>query len=213
MLRTIAQCDSQALSRSLFVTLTYPRQFPSDPGIYTRDLDTFSKRLRRTFPHSSALWKLEFQQRGAPHYHLLVMGVPFLARAWLSRAWFAVVNSGDDKHLRAGTQVQRCHSARKACAYAAKYVAKVSDCVPVWHTGRFWGAIGRRSLPAHRQQWRMDRRGHARLSRVIRHLVSSRSKRTPTGGYPPGWCFANGARAAVAVLWAGGEWFPPATLA
>src|SRR5678816_2729290 len=34
MLKITAQIDRLELSRSLFVTLTYPNQFPSDPGLY-----------------------------------------------------------------------------------------------------------------------------------------------------------------------------------
>lgn len=202
MLRTFAQCDANALSRSLFVTLTYPREFPLEPTTLKHHFDAFSKRLRRTFPRSSAIWKLEYQKRGAPHYHLVVMGVPFLARQWLSRAWAEVVGTGDERHLRAGTQVARCFSARKAVTYAAKYVAKVADSVPASHRGRFWGAIGRSNLPRHRDQWPLERRGHARLTRVIRHLVSSRSPKAARGGYPPGWVFCTGARAVSAVCYA-----------
>lgn len=209
MLKRFAQLDSISLSRSLFVTLTYPRVFPLEPSTTKVHLDRFGKRLRRTFPNASAIWKLEYQKRGAPHFHLIVMGVPFLARQWLSRAWYQVVGSDDRRHFRAGTQVQRCDSAKKACAYASKYVAKVSEDVPSWHAGRFWGAIGRGSLPTHCEQWGMDKRGHARLSRFIRRLVGSRRRRTTAGGYPPGWCFIQGRRAGIAILWAVGAEYAP----
>jgi len=69
------------------------------------------------------------------------MGVPFLARQWLSRAWYQIVGSDDPRHLRAGTQVQRCKSTRKALSYAAKYVAKISTCAPVQHVGRFGASL------------------------------------------------------------------------
>jgi len=209
ILKTFAMIDSTALSRSLFVTLTYPKVFPREPSIYQAHLQAFSKRLRRQFPQSSAVWKLEFQKRGAPHYHLLVLGVPFLARQWLSKAWYEVVSSHDERHYRAGTQVARVYSARKAISYAAKYIAKISESVPDWHTGRFWGAIGRRYLPSHRLQWPLERRGFARLSRVIRHLVSSRSRQATGARYPPGWCFASGGRGVVLIEWAAGlPWEP-----
>src|SRR6185503_11803793 len=99
--------DRARLSPSLFVTLTYPKQFPSDPGSYRSHLASFFKRLKRAFPTFSAIWKLEFQKRGAPHYHVLIFGVPFLAKEWLSRCWYAIARSGDERHFRAGTQVQR----------------------------------------------------------------------------------------------------------
>src|ERR1051325_3644613 len=168
MLRLFATVSRTALGRSLLVTLTYPRSFPTESSTYKRHFLTFSKRLRRTFPTSSAIWKLEFQERGAPHFHLIVMGVPFLARQWLSRAWFQIVGSGDDRHFRAGTQVQRAHSTRKTLAYVAKYVAKVSSTKAGAHTGRFWGVVGRRSLDAHSLDWQLERGGQRSLSRAVR---------------------------------------------
>lgn len=202
MMRQCAKVDRDSLSKSLFVTLTYPREFPSDPGIYTRHFGSFCKRLRRTFPHSSAIWKLEFQTRGAAHYHLIVLGVPFLGRQWLSRAWYAVVGSHDERHLRAGTQVQRSRSTREAVAYVGKYLSKVSTHAPNFHRGRFWGVVGRQSLPTCTLQWPMERRGATRLARVIRHLVSSRSSGTKRKGYPPGWSFCRGDAAVRAIVWA-----------
>ena len=202
MLRKFSQVDRSSLSRSLLVTLTYPRSFPTESSIYRRHFHSFSKRLRRTFPTSCAIWKLEFQTRGAAHFHLIVMGVPFLARGWLSRAWYQIVGSGDERHFRAGTQVQRVHSTRKALTYASKYVAKVSTRAPAEHAGRFWGVIGRQHLHASVIQWEVDRRGHARLSRFIRRLVGSRTNTNHAKRSPPGWCFARGERGVRAIQWA-----------
>lgn len=47
---------------------------------------------------------LEFQDRGAPHYHILITGI--LDRQELSRMWYDIVNSGDPRHLQAGTSIQ-----------------------------------------------------------------------------------------------------------
>jgi len=110
--KKFASVDRVALSKSLLVTLTYPRSFPTDTSTSRRHFHSFSKRLARTFPTSCAIWKLEYQQR-APHTSLGSDGVPFLARQWLSRAWYQI-GSDDPRHLRAGTQVQRCKSTRKA---------------------------------------------------------------------------------------------------
>lgn len=207
MLRQIAKVDADLLSKSLLVTLTYPAAFPTESSTYRQHFHNFSRHLVKTFPTSSAIWKLEFQKRGAAHYHLIITGVPFLARGWISRVWYQTVGSGDPRHLRAGTQVARCISARKACAYAAKYVAKVSDDVPAFHSGRFWGVVGRGRLRQSCLQWPLDLRGAARLSRVIRHLVERRSRKVEARELSPpieGWCFVDGARAVKAVEWAAG---------
>ena len=58
-------------------------------------------------PH---IWKLEFQRRGAPHFHILIAqpsGDLRTFRAWLSEAWAEVVGHTDahqrELHRRAGT--------------------------------------------------------------------------------------------------------------
>lgn len=62
-------------------------------------LFAFRKRCARAGLDVRALWKLEFQRRGAPHVHLL-MRVPALVRGeqyerWLSRTWSEVVAADD----------------------------------------------------------------------------------------------------------------------
>lgn len=199
LLKTMARCDRAETSRSLLVTLTYPRSYPAESATSKLHLKAFSKRLMRAFPHGSAIWKYELQARGAPHYHLIVLGVPFLARQWLSRAWYQVVGSGDPRHLRAGTQVQRVKSYRKALGYAAKYVAKVTDSEADTPTGRVWGVVGRERLPIHLVSCRLDRRRFERIVRVIRKLIAKRSKKRARRRYPSRWAIMNGERGAALV--------------
>jgi hypothetical protein len=93
-------------ARAYFVTLTYPSEFP-DCKTAKRDLKALRKRLERAYPVTWALWVQEFQQRGAPHFHLVVIleEAESVAafRRWLARAWYEVVDSGDVKHFQAGT--------------------------------------------------------------------------------------------------------------
>jgi len=62
----------------------------------------FFKRLARTFPDFVRDLKLELINNGRPTLHLVVMGVPFLARQWLSRAWYQIVGSDDPRHPELG---------------------------------------------------------------------------------------------------------------
>jgi hypothetical protein len=69
----------------VFVTLTYPDDFPAYREDYKNHLDLFGQRLRRRWSASSAIWKIEFKVRLsgvnagklAPHYHLFVFGAPW----------------------------------------------------------------------------------------------------------------------------------------
>lgn len=205
MLKTTAKISQTQLSTSLFVTLTYPAQFSTESCIQRAHFKSWLMRLQRKFSRVSAIWKLEFQQRGAPHWHLLLLNVPFLARQWLSQSWYEVVGSDDPRHLRAGTNVQRSESRRKAVSYVAKYIAKLPEREgPPWQ-GRFWGVIGRKYVDTNTLQWELDVRGFARLARAIRHVVHSRSAvsnlRTRRN---VGWCFFDGARGVALLQWAAG---------
>ena len=84
------------------VCLTYPSEYPEDGRAFKRHLDTFQKRLKRLSIQGFTC--MEFQERGAPHYHILITGI--LDRHELSRMWFEIVNSGDPQHLQAGTSIQ-----------------------------------------------------------------------------------------------------------
>ena len=133
----------------LFVTMTYPGEFDLDPREWKRDLDTFFKRLRRRFPQASAVWKLEPQQRGAPHYHLFIWGVhEILLREWIAQAWYEVVNSGDHWHYLKGTRVEAVRSWAGVRSYAAKYMGKEQKRQEGWDfPGRWWGVFNAAKLP------------------------------------------------------------------
>jgi hypothetical protein len=129
-----------------FITLTYPGAYPSDPTIFKRDLKVWVQRLRRRYPDARAIWRLEFQRRGAPHYHMLVFGIPDRVcdvREWCALAWYKVVGSGDKKHLRAGIRVDRIENRAHAMRYAAKYCAKDGYQDLEGDFGRRWGHFGK----------------------------------------------------------------------
>ncbi len=170
LLRLMASINQEVAGLPLFITLTYPASWPGTPKIWKRHLDTFLKRLRRGMPESWGIWKLEPQRRGAPHYHLLVWGVDRIEKDWLSHAWFHVVGSGDDNHLRAGTQVQKAQSWRHATHYAAKYVAKVVERPDSsWDApGRWWGRFGLSLFPIDVESIRLRPCEFFHLRRVLR---------------------------------------------
>jgi len=158
---------------SLFGTLTYPSDYPTDGREVKRHLANFIKRLRRQcyktmrpdeYGSWSVFWFLEFQQRGAPHFHFFCTHSPVptksgyedrpeqpieLARKWMAKAWFECVGSGDEKHLRAGTQLDYFRTGRAGTiSYASKYARKQEQKrIPEGFSeiGRFWGVSGLRT--------------------------------------------------------------------
>jgi hypothetical protein len=141
-------------ARPLFCTLTYPNEWFFDPELWKTHLDNFAKRLLRRYPNGGAIWKLEMQQRGAPHFHPFVFGIedsePALEefREWLSQAWFEIVGSNDLKHLLAGTGVERLRTMGGAIRYVSGYASKEDQ---TWqggeNVGRYWGVIAEAKIP------------------------------------------------------------------
>jgi len=163
----------------LFITLTYPGQFAMNDRVWKRDLDRFLKRLRRKFPGVGGVWKLEPQERGAPHYHLVIVGVSFIAKEWLSQAWYEVVGSEDPKHLVAGTQVQQVQSYEGVLSYAAKYASKGLQELPEeWldGVGRWWGVFGRENLAILRKWMRVSEREWFAARRFLVGLLIGRDR-------------------------------------
>ena len=134
----------------LFACLTYPKEYTRDHKVYQRHLDVFIRRLKRNWPYLGSISKLEFQKRGAPHFHLVVLfKSPVILpnfRAWLSQAWYEVVDSGDEKHLEAGTEAHGLYipgdggGAARLMQYLCKYITKESEAD--FETGRVWGWRG-----------------------------------------------------------------------
>lgn len=165
---------------ALFVTLTYPRTWPGEASRWKRDLDAFGKWLRRTVPAASAVWKLEPQERGAPHFHLLVWGVAYLAHNLIAQRWFEIVGSGDTSHRAAGTSIERVRSARGVRRYASKsYMGKELVLPAGWdRVGKFWGVIGRKHLPLSACKLIMAKKNSMiRVRRIVRRYLRSKGMR------------------------------------
>jgi len=121
-----------------FITLTYPAEFPCNGRETKGHLNTFLQFLRRR--NLKNVWILEFQERGAPHYHIIVNG--FIPKDELAKRWYKIVGSGDEKHLQAGTRIEAIRSKQHLYGYLSGYINKLDQkIVPMEfeNVGRFWG--------------------------------------------------------------------------
>ena len=144
---------------SQMVTLTYPFTYPSDGPTTKNHLRRFLQELKREWERHasscgydprlfSAFWFLEFQERGAPHFHIFCTWTP--GYGWVAQKWYDIVKSEDIRHLQAGTRTEYLKSGRAGTiSYASKYAVKMAQKqVPEDYqkVGRFWGVVGRRSV-------------------------------------------------------------------
>jgi len=132
-----------AVTFDTLTTLTYPAKWESDGRKVKRQFYNWLKWSKRICRVESYLWALEFQKRGAPHFHVFTAGGLLLkSKLAVSTEWYYQVGSNDPKHLKAGTRVELLRVTDAAGRYAAKYAAKpYQKAVPpdYRNVGRFWG--------------------------------------------------------------------------
>jgi len=150
---SLAKVDQGKCGTPIFGTFTYPAEFPLDEETFKRHLKIFSQRFLRAFPHAAFHWKLEFQSRGAAHFHPIFWNLSadgeYLKhfRGWLASNWFEVVGSGDEKHFWAGTSADPIKSQFGIMRYVSGYVSDSDQTRPGFKVGRYWGIVGRSNVP------------------------------------------------------------------
>lgn len=136
-----------------FITLTWPRHFSADPQDWKAALRAWRAAYERRWGPLTAIWALEFQRRGAPHFHLACAGpkgVPIAElRAWNAATWYRIAGHGDERHLRQHEKEGHCKKARtpnELLGYLAKEIGKRGQKeLPAWlnardeGAGRWWG--------------------------------------------------------------------------
>lgn len=124
---------------------------------------------------------MEFQKRGAPHFHLVLANLPFIQKGVVQEWWGAII--GHDKPF---TRIEAVKD-EKVLKYVCKYVAKSGDAEEesacgydtllkpqdteqLPPTGRVWGVFNKPALPEAEQhtvtrfhaQWYHDLKEKAR---------------------------------------------------
>jgi len=140
-----------------FITLTYPADYP-EPGQAKTHLDTWFKRLRRKFPRTSVLWVLEFQKRGAPHFHGLSPNMPFFPRSELQVMWGEIIGYKDvyvwiESFPESDAMRYMAKYASKSLRKPEEESGEICDSIKTkeepeteW-TGRLWGEKNKRFMP------------------------------------------------------------------
>jgi len=156
----------------VFVTLTYPDDYPGDPKQWKKDIHWLFTRLVRAFEAACGAWRMELKRREsgeinegeiAPHFHMLVWGVKCKELLdWICENWYEIAGGGDINHLywhqgllHNKPCVQEVHSLGGVRKYTSKYVAKeeeeqdvYKELVDRWGSiGRVWGFFNKEAIP------------------------------------------------------------------
>lgn len=167
-----AECSWVAM-----ITLTY-REPPSDYAAVRADRERFLDRVRKRFGPTQIGWILEFQRRGAAHFHVWVgddcelgrrlVSEPVRERErkgtvrricrgpsadWIASAWIDIVGDTSERFRRfqSGGIVELMDHADGAGRYAAKEAAKRCQKEAPWPVSQWWG-MSRSLLPQARHR-------------------------------------------------------------
>ena len=180
LLRRLASINRDAFKafkgRMIFVTLTYPGEWPEDTEVCKRHLRAFRKRLQREYGSFAAFWRLGIQRRGAWHFHLLLFVGPSIGpvgelRRFISSSWYEVTGKVSEGHLRAGTRVETIRRWKQATSYVERYVAKPEEFPEGLQTGRIWGIWNEELLPVRWETVQVSLRDAFRIRRIYRKLA------------------------------------------
>jgi len=110
-------------TKPIFVTLTYMEKWP-DAKTAKNHLRAFLERIRRKYPNAAGIWRMEFQERGAPHFHIIFFSLPFWKKENVQAAWAEIIG---ERNRSPFTRIEQIKSHRGVMAYVSKYVAKLQD--------------------------------------------------------------------------------------
>jgi hypothetical protein len=183
LLRQLASINRTAFrafkGRIIFVTLTYPKQYPEDPELCKRHLKALRKRLQREFGTFAAFWRLGIQKRGAWHFHLLLFVGPSFGpidklRRFISTSWYEVTGKVSEGHLHAGTRVETVKRWKEATSYLERYMAKSEEFPEGLQTGGIWGVWNEELLPVQWETVEVNLRDAFSITRIYRKLAGKK---------------------------------------
>jgi len=160
LLRYLNIIDYTKIGSSLFVTLTYPDHVRrEDYKLRSKDRYLFLRHVESHCGcHVPCIWRIEWEERKsgaytgnlAPHFHLMLFGVPFIPWQRVREWWRQTIGAGPGPLV---TEVKDIYNEDGACRYLSKYVSKYRSLdIGVYHNttiqfGRHWGITRRELIP------------------------------------------------------------------
>jgi hypothetical protein len=143
MLKTVNQINRP--DPPLFITLTY-RDNEQDHSKSKKHLDRIRKHFEYKYKQIAAIWRLEFQRRGAIHYHILL----WKSDTWLnypldevketvSKAWAKIILDGSEATLKYSVKIMLGENSNALSLYLLGHNNKTNQIRDDLETGRYWG--------------------------------------------------------------------------
>ena len=114
-----------------FATFTYGEVFPTDRETIKSDLSRLLKRIERTISECCIVWRVEYQKRGAPHFHLMILHQEYLnvtkrrrLAGDIRKHWGEITEHINAYSYTTASDIREISSVDKVLTYLSKYVAK-----------------------------------------------------------------------------------------
>jgi len=129
-----------------FVSATWHYDAPSERTALKSDLEKFVKMLKRGLPEFHAIWKLEYQKRGAPHFHFILLPLEKTEKMYtperekfIKEKWLSLKKCKCKSCASYGIKTVNCETYRMSISYISKEIAKVENNYFDHDLGRIWG--------------------------------------------------------------------------
>lgn len=143
--RMIQMLHSVRFETAVLITLTYGKDYPECWKTWKANLKEWRRRTERLYGELRGIWRIELQERGAPHFHILYLDFPFIPVATLQSLWYDIIHTPQELRFGNGLDLRAVRgstSHKQVMAYVSKYVGKVEK-YDNWEVkpkiGRIWG--------------------------------------------------------------------------
>lgn len=130
----------------LHATFTFHNNFPTETVKIKELFRGFWKRLHYNYPDCHFIWRMQFQKRGAPHWHIIFLlkkgrfpKNPEEFRQPLSDLWLRTISETSIAASLYAVKCTRIDEVKKFFLYISKYCAKVDEDIESTYNARRWG--------------------------------------------------------------------------
>ena len=131
----------------LFLSATWHYDSPDTMKSIKLFLKKFRQMLDRILPPFHYIWKLEYQDRGVPHFHILIFPLNKTQKFYsketeiMIKSKWIQLKQCKCKHCHSySIKVIQCQTKLMSVAYISKEIAKVEDRYETHDLGRIWGS-------------------------------------------------------------------------
>ncbi len=145
-IKQMAKINLQMYGKPLFVTLTYHNVYPDNSKDLQKQLNYFLTLLRTAKLRYHYVWRLEFQERGAPHFHLILFPLKesnpdklYIYKNNILKMWRTSLYDWDESMQLFSVDVKMLKGKKHIFQYISKYAAKKDNENILSFSGRRYG--------------------------------------------------------------------------